>query len=89
MFCLRKHGILGTENVGKESMMSISALADYCLFQNLSLNSNGHSSVLVFGSLRKTETKANKYNGSSTNLSSPGLFVHVTAEMACVPSNLA
>lgn len=40
--------------------VNLRSLGENCLFQDLSVNSQGHSLVFVFGSLRKTQTpKAN------------------------------
>lgn len=82
---------LGNENLRKESMMSISVLRDYCLFQDLSLNSNGHASVFVLSSvvLKTTQkVKINKHqcNGDLIDLLAPGSSVHMTASTAYMPS---
>ena len=42
--------------------VDLRSLGDHCLFQNLSVKSQGHSLVFVLASLRKTQTpKANGY----------------------------
>lgn len=65
----------GNESLRKESVMSILAL-DYCLFQNLSLNNNGHC-LRVWKSSENTKSESKyTYNTISTNLSSLGCFAH-------------
>ena len=47
----------GNESLREESVMSILALDDYCLFQNLSLNNNGHC-LCVWKSSENTESES-------------------------------